>query len=127
MKILIVEDNDIQFKLIQLKLKYLNLVDYVLQRAATLNEAMLKLAVDKYDIIISDLKLPDTMNYETLEELYEHYPHIPIIVITSMEEADAESKIMQRGASYYISKNEQFTDKLADSIIEQIKIIASKK
>ena len=127
MKLLVIEDNPIQSKLIQLKLKHSEFEHFEIDVAITLNEALIMLYQKKYDLILSDLKLPDTIEFETIETIHDKFPNIPVIVITSQNEQGTNEKLMSRGAVSYIDKSGEYTDALISAILEQYNKIKAKQ
>lgn len=105
MNILIIEDNDLDFNLIKLKIKYAKLDTIKVDRATLLKDALKKLTNDKYDVIITDMNLPDSGNNETFEIIYKLYPNIPIIVMTSQDEKELPRRIIGMGAKEFIFKD----------------------
>ncbi len=72
--------------------------------AASLNEAQLRLAEGQFDIILTDLSLPDSAPVETVASLRRRAPHVPIIVLTSMSHEDLACSTIEQGAQDYITK-----------------------
>ncbi len=66
--------------------------------------AMSILAKEKVDIILLDLKMPVMSGEEVLEETYELYPDIPIIIITGHGTIDTAVECMKKGAYDFITK-----------------------
>ena len=114
MKILIIEDNDLDFNLIKLKFKYSKLDKIKVDRATLLQEALKKLIYNQYDVIITDMNLPDSTNNETFEIIYKLYPHIPIIVMTSSLEDNLPRRIIGLGAKDFVFKDLNYADFLSD-------------
>lgn len=114
MNLLIIEDNDLDFNLIKLKIKYSKLDKIKVHRASLLQDALKKLTSETYDVIITDMNLPDSSNNETFEIIYKLYPHIPIIVMTSSTENDLPKKIIGLGAKDFIYKDLNYTEFITD-------------
>ncbi|MCX6146146.1 MAG: response regulator [Candidatus Kapabacteria bacterium] len=114
MNILIIEDNDLDFNLIKLKFKYSNLDKIKVERATLLQDALKKLINNQYDVIITDMNLPDSTNNETFEIIYKLYPHIPIIVMTSSLEANLPRRIIGLGAKDFVYKDLNYAEFLSD-------------
>lgn len=74
--------------------------------AASLDEAHGRLATDQFDIILTDLSLPDSPPVETVANLRSYAPLVPIIVLTSMSHEDLAYSTIEQGAQDYITKDE---------------------
>ena len=70
-------------------------------------EALVKLKLTHYDLIITDLTMPKIDGYEFIELLKndEMYADIPIIVISSLPEKTALKKLSRFDIEYYVSKD----------------------
>ncbi|NQU33149.1 MAG: PAS domain S-box protein [Bacteroidetes bacterium] len=66
------------------------------------------------DIIILDINLPDSKGIKTFESLHKGYPHIPIILVSGMEDEELSLELIQLGAQDYINKSN-----IASRIIEK--------
>ena len=104
-RILVVDDSittRIMIKNILLNIGYM--VDAVLDA----EEALVKLKLNHYDLIITDLTMPKIDGYEFIERLKndEMYADIPIVVMSSLPEKSAAKKLKKLDIEYYVSKEE---------------------
>ena len=100
-KILIIED-DISFcKLLE---KFLSKNNYAVSIAFSAAEARLAIQNDKFDLILTDLRLPDADGIDLLAEFKTNYPQVPVILMTGYSEVSTAVKAIKNGASDYISK-----------------------
>lgn len=101
LKILIIED-DISFcKLLE---KFLIKNDYAVNIAFSATEARLLTQNEAFDLILTDLRLPDADGIELLAEFKTNYPDTPVILMTGYSEVSTAVKAIKNGASDYISK-----------------------
>ena len=79
---------------------------YIADIVSDAEEAIIKLKLNHYDLIITDLNMPKIDGYEFIDRLKndEMYADIPIIVMSSLTEADASEKLQNLKIDYYISK-----------------------
>jgi DNA-binding NtrC family response regulator len=77
-----------------------------LHNAERLSSAFERLGREQYDVILSDLLLPDSEGIETFLKLRAQYPDIPIIVLTALNDINLALKAMQDGAQDYLIKGE---------------------
>lgn len=103
-KILLVEDQ----KLMRIGIKSL-FCDYpemeVIAEATTGKEAVEKAKLNKPDIILMDLGLPDITGIEATKQILEHNNNIRIIVLTSHITEDEVTSSLQAGANAYVIKD----------------------
>jgi two-component system response regulator HydG len=100
-KILIIED-DISFcKLLE---KFLTKNNYAVTIAFSASEARLAIQNETFDLILTDLRLPDADGIELLAEFKTAFPTIPVVLMTGYSEVSTAVKAIKNGASDYISK-----------------------
>ncbi|KDN55126.1 sigma-54-dependent transcriptional regulator [Flavobacterium seoulense] len=100
-KILIIED-DISFcKLLE---KFLTKNNYAVSIAFSAAEARLAIQNEVFDLILTDLRLPDADGIELLAEFKTNYPQIPVVLMTGYSEVSTAVKAIKNGAADYISK-----------------------
>jgi DNA-binding NtrC family response regulator len=78
--------------------------DYSVRVAQTGAEALEQLAQHDFDVVITDVRLPDMSGLSILDKLQTEMPTLPVIVITAHGSMDMVVDAMQRGASDFISK-----------------------
>jgi len=69
-----------------------------------------------FDIILLDLGLPDSQGLETFTKLVERASHIPIIVLTGLDDVDLAVETVRRGAQDYLVKGHHDGDILLRAI-----------
>lgn len=78
--------------------------DYNVDSAFSATEGLRKLASQSFDIVLTDVRLPDQDGLEILFEVKEKYPNSQIIVMTNYAEINMAVKAMKNGAFDYVSK-----------------------
>ena len=80
---------------------------YIVDAALDAEEALVKLKLNHYDLIITDLTMPKIDGYQFIERLKtdEMYMDIPVVVMSSLAKAEAQKKLSQYKIEYYISKD----------------------
>ena len=78
--------------------------DYRVDTAFSAEEGFKKLGSAKFDILLTDVRLPDRDGLEILLEVKKNYPHIQVIVMTNYAEINMAVKAMKNGAFDYVSK-----------------------
>ena len=93
-------------------------IGYMVDAVLDASEALSKLSTSHYDLIITDLTMPKIDGYEFIERLRndEMYADIPIIVMSSLAEKSAKSRLGKMNVDYYISKDNFDQDELATQV-----------
>ena len=80
---------------------------YMTDIVSDAEEALVKLKLNHYDLIITDLNMPKIDGYQLVQRLKqdEMYADIPIIVMSSVSEKEASEKLDNLKIDYYISKD----------------------
>lgn len=100
-KILLIED-DISFcKLLE---KFLVKKAYSVTIAFSAEEARLAIKKESFDLILTDLRLPDSDGIGLMAEFKILYPEIPVILMTGYSDVNTAVKAIKNGAADYISK-----------------------
>lgn len=126
-KVLLIEDDpDHAFLFREIVRDAIGVSVYV-RHSDRLSSAFDDLATEQFDIVVSDLGLPDSEGIETFLRIHTRYPGIPIIVLTGMSDEDLALKAVQSGAQDYLVKGKVEGDLLIRSMryaIERQKMIA---
>lgn len=100
-KILLIED-DISFcKLLE---KFLTKNAYNVTIAFSAAEARTAIKKESFDLILTDLRLPDFDGIALMSEFKSAYPEIPVVLMTGYSDVNTAVKAIKNGASDYISK-----------------------
>ncbi len=62
------------------------------------------IAVDQFDLVITDKKMPDGDGFEILRYCREHEPSLPVVLLTAFATVELAVEAMQAGAFDFISK-----------------------
>jgi len=102
-KILIVEDNPLHTKLIEMTLRTKN---YTLLKATDGEKALDIARKERPDLIIMDLNLPGMTGFEVTKKLRENpaFSHTPIIAITAYAMKRDREMVIESGCDAYLSK-----------------------
>jgi two-component system response regulator PilR (NtrC family) len=100
-RILIVDDEADLRELLEITLLKMGLdVD----SAATLEAARARLATTEYALVLTDMRLPDGLGIELVQEITAQYKNTPVAVITAFGSADNAVMALKAGAFDYLSK-----------------------
>ncbi len=115
-KILLVEDNSDEARLIQEMLSEKNIFLFRLECANRLSTALKRLAKGGIDVVLLDLNLPDSRGLSTFIEVQTQASKIPIIVLTNLDDTELAIKELRLGAQDYLLKSQIDSNLLMRSI-----------
>jgi CheY-like chemotaxis protein len=105
-RILLIEDNSDDVHLICQFLTADRNMHIDVERADSLSSAIEHLAGGQYDVILSDLGLPDSFGLDTLDKVHSVCSNVPIIVLTGLDDETSALEAVHRGAQDYIIKSQ---------------------
>ncbi|HCJ66783.1 MAG TPA: hypothetical protein DHV62_05510 [Elusimicrobia bacterium] len=116
--ILLVEDF---FTTRELEKSVLESWGYHVDIATNGEEALKKIALRKYDLVITDIQMPHIDGFTLCEKLKgdERYKDIPIIIVSALEKEEEKRKGLTVGADVYITKS-AFEQKILIEAIERL-------
>jgi len=101
MKILLIEDE----KILRVSLdKSLTKAGYIVSTCEDGSEALANLAENKYDIVLTDIRLPNADGFEILNFVSTNYPKTKVIMMTAFGSIEAAVDALKQGADDYITK-----------------------
>ena len=100
-KILVIEDDIAFCKLLE---KFLIKKAYDVTIAFSAAEAREAVKNESFDLILTDLRLPDSDGIGLMSEFKNSHPHIPVILMTGYSDVNTAVKAIKNGAADYISK-----------------------
>ena len=103
-KVLYVEDDMEHAILIREFIEEIKTVHYKLTHVQRLDEALVELDNDNYDVILLDLSLPDEQGVDTVARVCEKAPDIPVVVMSGTDDETMAIKALQKGAQEYLVK-----------------------
>ncbi len=115
-KVLIIEDDEGDAELICRFLSKAENIYFDTERAGLMSAGVDLLGKKNFDVILSDLGLPDSVGVETLVKLHSRYPDIPMIVLTGLDDENTALCAVQNGAQDYLVKGQINTSQLIRSI-----------
>jgi len=103
-QILLVEDDALDAEFVQRAMKHASIINSV-THVSTLAAAFAICRNQTFDLILSDLSLPDSVGYETISRLCRNIANTPIVVLTSIDDVELAKTLLDAGAQDYIPKN----------------------
>jgi two-component system cell cycle sensor histidine kinase/response regulator CckA len=114
--VLLIEDDMEYVHLTQEMLALVWRAPFDLKHADRLSTGIEQLARGTFDVVLLDLSLPDSWGFDTFTRVQAQDPHVPIIVLTGLDDESLVNKVMQEGAREYLVKGEMEGDLLAGAI-----------
>jgi sigma-B regulation protein RsbU (phosphoserine phosphatase) len=103
---LLIEDNPGDARLIELMLREADGEAFEVRRAERLEDGLNELGTGEVDIILSDLSLPDSQGMDTFRRLHSRAPHVPIIVLSGLNDTTLALNAVHLGAQDYLIKGQ---------------------
>ena len=103
MKVLLVEDNPGDARLLELTLQEV-LPTCGMKHVISLAEASMQVTQEQYDIVLLDLSLPDASGDMGFRRMHDVAPTIPVIVLTGLDDEDMAAGLVQAGAQDFLVK-----------------------
>lgn len=104
LKVLLLEDNPGDAFLIKFYLSESSAPVFNVMHAETVKAALDMLAENKFDIIISDMNLPDSFGVDTIKSLLSKYPGNLLIVLTGLTDEEVGLETVRYGAQDFLVK-----------------------
>lgn len=114
LSVLLVEDDEQDAFLAQKHLSRIGADSVVV--SPTLKQAQQQIESRKFEIILCDLNLPDSIGVETVKNLVQCARETPVVVLTGSDDALLGADLVAEGAQDFLAKARIDTDRLNDII-----------
>ena len=114
-RVLVIDDEHLMRKLVR---GILVKEGYSVATASGPAEALHKLANFSFDIVVTDLCMPEVDSFSFLTDLKRLHPDTSVIVMTGFGDARTADAVRQRGADEYITK--PFNEREIQVIVERV-------
>ena len=74
------------------------------QTAQTAEEALARLEVDSYDVVLTDISMPGLSGLELLGHVRQKYPDTPVIIISGIGDQEHAQGLIRLGAFEFLLK-----------------------
>ncbi len=103
-RILVVDDSPTMRRMVMASLRDLDGVHF--DQAGSGLEAIERLALAPVHLVILDLNMPDLHGLDVLQFMRQQaaYRHLPVIVLTTRDDATSQAAALSAGASVYLTK-----------------------
>jgi len=73
--------------------------------AADADELFTRVLKEEWDVVITDISMPGRSGLEVLQQIRQHYPKLPVLVLSIHPEDQYAIRVMRAGASGYLNKD----------------------
>jgi len=115
-RVLLVEDNLAEARWIREKLLDEEGAPFEIESAGRLATGLSRLRAEDIDVVLLDLGLPDSQGRDTFTRVQSQAPHVPIIMLTGMEDEELAVELVQEGAQDYLVKGRVDRNRLVGAI-----------
>jgi DNA-binding response OmpR family regulator len=92
---------------------------YAVSHAATLKASLERIRQPDFDLVVTDLKLPDGTGLDAIAAIRARHPRLPIVMITSYSSMESAIGALRAGAVDYVIKpfnNDEFLRAVARAL-----------
>ncbi len=115
-KVLLVEDNEVDAQLTQDLLAEWSIEEFQVFHVKTLAEALARLSQDRYDAVLLDLSLPDAFGLPTVRQVHATSPTTPVVVLSGVSDQTLALQAVQQGAQDYLVKGQGHPELLTRAV-----------
>jgi DNA-binding NarL/FixJ family response regulator len=94
-----------------------------IEEVSDAEELMKKVMKAEWDVVISDLSMPGRSGLESLQQIKQHYPRLPVLILSVHSEEHYAIRVLKAGAAGYLSK-----DTASDELVKAVnRVLLGKK
>jgi len=94
-----------------------------IEEVSDAEELLKKVMKAEWDVVISDLSMPGRSGLESLQQIKQHYPRLPVLILSVHSEEHYAIRVLKAGASGYLSK-----DTASDELVKAVnRVLLGKK
>jgi signal transduction histidine kinase len=105
-RLLLVEDGAADALLLQYMLADVNEESFQVTHVEMMADAVSRLTSAPFDAILLDLSLPDSRGVDTVAQINAVAPHLPIVVMTGLDDNDTGTEALRQGAQDFLTKGQ---------------------
>jgi signal transduction histidine kinase len=106
LRLLLVEDNPGDARLLQEELKDVTSVHFEVRHVTRMSEAVVAAAEPELDVVLLDLSLPDGHGVANIARVLQVAPAVPLVVLTGTDDEQLAVKAVHAGAQDYLVKGQ---------------------
>ena len=102
--ILLIEDNPADARLLRELLREVTTSTFAVTQAERLADGLNHLKQGRFDIVLTDLSLPDSEGLEAFQAVQRAVPHLPVVVLSGSDDETLAIRAVREGAQDYLVK-----------------------
>jgi PAS domain S-box-containing protein len=106
LRVLVLEDSPADAQLLRAILSEASGISFQLEHATTLAAGLQRLKRGEIDLVLLDLTLPDSQGAQTFARVHAAVPHLPIIILSGLDDEDLAIETVRQGAQDYLVKGQ---------------------
>jgi two-component system, NarL family, invasion response regulator UvrY len=87
----------------------------IIAEVANAEDLLKKVALEEWDVVISDISMPGRSGLEILQQIRLEHPKLPVLILSVYSEDNYAIRVLKAGASGYLNK-----ESLADELVRAI-------
>jgi diguanylate cyclase len=115
-RVLLVEDNPGDARLVRLLLSEVDSYFYEVTHVERLDDGLEHLGAGMFDVILLDLSLPDASGLDAVESMRRQAGDVPVVVLSGRADGDVALQALQEGAEDYLVKGQGDGELISRSI-----------
>jgi diguanylate cyclase (GGDEF)-like protein/PAS domain S-box-containing protein len=116
-KVLLIEDNPGDTRLVKEMLIDAGTNRFSLTHVGLIREGLSALLKDQgFHLVLLDLSLPDGRGLDAIRQVYVVAPHLPVVILTGLDDETVAIRAVQEGAEDYLVKGQMDSNLLARAI-----------
>ena len=105
-RVLLIEDNPGDARLVREMLVETGTNRFNLKHVERISQGLTLLSQESFQVILLDLSLPDGYGLETVDRVCNVAPHVPILVLTGLDDETLAIRSLREGAQDYLVKGQ---------------------
>lgn len=118
--VLLIEDDPNHARALEAMLERVKDFDYVLVHCYKLYDGIKELKSTQFDVVLLDLRLPDSEGISTFRSVHDYVPEIPIVILTALINEEIALQTLKEGAQEYLFKGEFDGQDLSTAMMHSI-------
>lgn len=122
--ILVVDDDDVDRELASRCLD--SIPDVVIRFASDGTRAMEEIARTRFDLVLTDLRMPQMDGLQLVEKVREEHPLLPVVLMTAKGSEQIAVQALEAGAASYVPKRD-LKNELAETVVQVLLVQESRR
>lgn len=99
---ILVVDDDPESRIILMR--FLSLSNYEVETVESGREAIEQLKSSEFNLVLTDMVMPEVDGLELLNIVKSYYPHVPVIMVTGRASIECKNEALEKGAEGVLLK-----------------------